>query len=557
MILVETFLLGAAAALGGAAPADGILAGGVVHTLDPGMPRAEAIAWRGGRIIAVGRSDEVLGTHRGPSTRVIDLAGRCAVPGLIDAHAHFLFLGDTRRRLDLSGTRSFDEAVALVRERAARSPPGAWLIGGRWDQSLWGEKELPSHGKLSAAVPDRPVLLFRVDGHAALVNRKAMDLAGIGARTADPPGGEVLRDGRGEPTGILVDGAIGLATRIAPPRSGSIEELAREAQGACLRAGLTGIHDMGVSEEEAEELERLAAAGVLKIRLYLALGGGQGLARTFAARKPRTGERVSLRAGKMCLDGALGSRGAWLLEPYADRPADARGKPYTGLATEDPAAVRAAAAAALRNGWQLCVHAIGDRANRECLDAFEAAIRETGVRDGRLRIEHAQCVSPADIPRFARLGVIPSMQPSHATTDMRWVEDRLGKARLAGCYAWRSFLDTGCRIAGGSDFPVEDERPLLGFWAAATRKDREGRPAGGWMPGQRMIREEALRAFTIDAAWSAFEEREKGSIEAGKLADITVLSRDILAVPEEDILGTEVDLTIVGGELVFARLPPP
>jgi hypothetical protein len=337
-------------------------------------------------------------------------------------------------------------------------------------------------------------------------------------------------------------------------RGAPYEDLLLDAQTACVAVGLTGIHDMGVSPEEAGIARKLADAGKLKIRLYLALSGGKAAVDHFAEHKPVVHERVTFRSCKMYIDGAMGSRGAWLLEPYADKPTNDQGKPNVGLNVLDPKLIREVATAALKHGWQLCVHAIGDRGNREVLDAYEAAIRETGAKDHRLRIEHCQCVSPEDIPRFAKLGVIPSMQPTHATSDMRWAEDRVGPERVKGCYAWRRFLEAGSRIAGGSDFPVEGENPLLGFYAAVTRQDAEtGKPDGGWTPDQRMTREEALKCLTLDAAYAAFEEGVKGSIEAGKLADFVVLSKDILTCEPRDILKTEVELTVIGGETVYRR----
>jgi len=527
--------------------ADAIYIGGAVYTVDPSNPRAEAFAVKGGRFIAVGKSDDLLKAHRGPRTEVVDLKGRCVVPGLIDAHAHFASLGRLKRQLDARGAKSFEEMVALAKARAAKAAPGEWILGGRWDHAAWGMKEFPTHHKLSEAIPDVPVLLSRVDGHAALANRKAMDLAGITRNTPDPAGGDILRDASGEATGIFVDNAVDLVRRAIPVRAASLEPVALDAQAACLKVGLTGVHDMGVSPEEADEYTSLSDSGKLKIRLYLALSGHKSIAATLAARKPVVGERVTVRAVKLYLDGAMGSRGAWLLQPYSDQPVNDKGEPNTGLRVEDPAVLRSVAAAAVRHGYQVCVHAIGDRANREALDAFEAA----GAKDARFRIEHAQCVAPADIPRFAKLGVIASMQPTHATSDMRWAEERVGKERLKGCYAWRRLLDSGARLAGGSDFPVEGENPLLGFYAAVTRQDAEGKPEGGWIPDQRLTRAEALRLFTLDAAFAAFEESVKGSIAPGKYADFVILSADIMMVPAADILKAEVERTVIGGESVY------
>jgi len=530
-------------------PADAIYIGGAVYTVDASNPRAEGFAVKGGRFIAVGKSEDLLKAHKGPRTEVVDLKGRCVVPGLIDAHAHFAALGRLKRQLDARGAKSYEEMVALAKARAAKAAPGEWILGGRWDHAAWGMKEFPTHHKLSEAVPDIPVLLSRVDGHAALANRKAMDLAGITRETPDPAGGDILRDASGEATGIFVDNAVDLVRRAIPLRAASLEPVALDAQAACLKVGLTGVHDMGVSPLEADEYARLADSGKLKIRLYLALSGHKDIGETLAARKPAIGERVTVRAVKLYIDGAMGSRGALLLEPYSDQPVNDKGEPNTGLRVEDPAILRSVSASALKHGYQVCVHAIGDRANREALDAFEAA----GAKDARFRIEHAQCLSLDDLPRFARLGVIASMQPTHATSDMRWAEERVGKERLKGCYAWRRLLESGARLAGGSDFPVESENPLLGFYAAVTRQDEMGKPEGGWIPDQRLSRDEALRLFTLDAAVAAFEEGVKGSIAPGKYADFVILSADILKVPAAEVLKVQVERTVIAGETVYAR----
>ena len=518
---------------------------------DPGNPSFDAVAVKAGRILAVGRHAPVLETHRGPKTELVDLKNGYVYPGFVDAHAHFASLGKLKRQLDARGTKSFEDLVALAKERAAKVAPGEWIIGGRWDHASWGMKEFPSHHKLSEAVPDVPVFLSRVDGHAALANRKAMELAGIARDTADPDGGDILRDAAGDATGIFVDNAMDLVRRAIPRTVGSLEAVALEAQEACLRAGLTGVHDMGVSIGEADQYVQLVESGKIKIRLYLALSDQPDLAAVLATRKPFAGDRVAVRAVKLYQDGAMGSRGALLLEPYSDKPVNDKGELNTGLRVGDPAHLREVAAAAAKHGWQVCVHAIGDRANREVLDAFEAA----GATEARFRIEHAQCVSPADIPRFAKLGVIASMQPTHCTSDMRWAEERVGPERVKGCYAWRRLLDAGARLAGGSDFPVESENPMLGFIAAVTRQDLEGRPAGGWRPDQRLTREEALRLFTIDAAYAAFEEKVRGTLERGKHADFVVLSGDLFKTPDAELSRLQVVHTVIAGETVYSRKP--
>ena len=526
-------------------PADRIFICARGYTGDPAHPTFEAIAVKGGRLIYVGAHASVLAAHQGPKTEVVDLKNGYVYPGFIDAHAHFGGLGRFKRQLDARNTKSFDELVALAKERAAKAAPREWILGGRWDHASWGMKEFPTHHKLSEAVPDVAVFLSRVDGHAALANRKAMELAGITRDTPDPPGGDILRDANGDATGIFVDNATDLFKRAIPPRAVPPETAALDAQEACLKVGLTGVHDMGVTWEEVEAYQRLADSGKLKIRLYLALSGDLGI----ATRKPVLGERITVRAVKLYHDGAMGSRGALLLEPYSDKPVNDKGEANVGLRVGDAAHLREVAAAAAKHGWQVCVHAIGDGANREVLDAFEAA----GAKDARFRVEHAQCISPADIPRFGKLGVIASMQPTHATSDMRWAEERVGKERVKGCYAWRSLLDAGARLAGGSDFPVESENPLLGFIAAVTRQDLDGKPEGGWMPGQRLTREEALRIFTLDAAYAGFEENARGTLAPGKYADFVILSGDLMKVPDAELRKLVVVQTVIAGETVYAR----
>ncbi len=508
-------------------------------------PKAEAIAVRGERIAAVGTNATVK-VLAGPGTELVDLGGATVVPGLIDSHGHMAGLGSLLTgRLDLVQTKSYDQAIAMVREAAAKAGPGEWILGGRWDQANWGQKDYPTHERLSAASPENPVWLTRVDGHMGLANRKAMELAGITRATPNPPGGEILKGPDGEPNGLFVDNAEDLiAARIRGARAG-FADMVLAAQEACLKVGLTAVHDAGVSPSEFPAYKGLDGDGRLKLRIYAMVSGGARIPEWFERNPPHRGRRLTIRACKMFIDGAMGSRGAWLLEPYSDRPG------YTGLPVTSPEVLRKVAEAGLRHGYQICTHAIGDRGCREALDAYEAAMKAVPARDPRLRIEHAQNPAVSDIPRFAKLGVIASMQQTHATSDMRWAKDRVGPERVKGAYAWRKFLDAGVRIAGGSDFPVEGENPLWGFYAAVTRQDQDGRPAGGWTPGERMTREEALRSFTLDAAHAAFEEADRGSLEPGKLADFTVFSKDILTVPPREILATRCLRTVIGGETVY------
>ncbi len=516
----------------------------VVHTVDPQWPSAEALAVERDRIAAVGTTDAL--KRKYARAELVDLKGACVVPGLIDAHGHLASLGELQRHLDLRATKSYAELVARVKERARETPPGAWILGGRWDQADWGEKELPGHHALSEATPDHPVLLSRVDGHAALANRKALTVAGVTRDTEDPPGGEILRDEAGEPTGILVDRAVDLVRGAVPEGGGwPTGELWRAAQQACFEVGLTGVHDAGVSHTDLPDLEARYARGELKLRVYAMLSNEEGLEDYLERHRPNRDARFGAGAIKLYMDGAMGSRGAWLLEPYADRP------DHAGLNVMPVARLRWLAAAAARRGWQVCTHAIGDRANRETLDAYADALEKHPRADHRFRIEHAQCVSEADLERFAELNVIASMQPTHATSDMRWAEDRVGQERLRGCYAWRTLLNSGARLAFGSDFPVESENPLLGIYAAVTRQDHLGHPEGGWMPEQTLTPAEALRLFTLDAAYAAFQDKQLGSLKPGKLADFVVFDRDILAVPPRELLQARVLRTVIGGETVY------
>jgi predicted amidohydrolase YtcJ len=455
------------------------------------------------------------------------------------------------QELDLRGTISYGQIVDRVRQRAATAKPGEWILGRNWDQNDWANTEFPTHDALSAAAPINPVYLTRVDGHAGLANAQAMTAAGVSASTKDPQGGRIIRGAGGRPSGVFVDAAQELITTHIPRETpAQTAERAQLADREARRVGLTMVHDAGTSQRVVDVYRSLFAAGRLKTRLYvMLLGSLDELAPAFA-RGPIVDEfdhRLAVRAIKIIADGALGSRGAALLQPYSDEPGN------VGLLTTPPDVVYAETLAASRAGFQTAVHAIGDRANRLVLDTFERVEREVpAARNLRLRVEHAQILDAADIPRFARLRVIASMQPTHATSDMPWVPARIGRARMEeGAYAWRRILATGARFAAGSDFPVEEPNPLLGFYAAITRQDRNGQPPGGWMPDQRLTRDEALRAFTLGAAYAANAEAFSGSLEAGKMADLVMLSRDIMQVPPREILSTTVRMTMIGGEVVY------
>jgi predicted amidohydrolase YtcJ len=532
------------------APADLIVVNAIVHTADAARPRAQAFAVRDGRVVFVGSTREAEALA-GPATERLDLGGRTVIPGMVDAHGHLTGLGDALETVDLVGTRSYDEVIARVVERARGAPKGEWIRGRGWDQNDWSDTRMPSHEALSRAVPDHPVLLERVDGHATLVNAAAMRQAEISRETADPAGGRILKDASGEPTGVLIDNAGALAWAHVP--DGTREQLERSITKAIAelhRYGLTGIHDAGVGPAAIEAYESLARAGKFQLRDYVMVSGDSGSLAVAFRRGPQTalhGGRIWVRAIKLLSDGALGSRGAALLDPYSD---DAENR---GLVLTEADELDRIAADALRTGFQLNVHAIGDRANRMVLDAFEKALTARPTADHRFRVEHAQILNFADIPRFAELGVIPSMQGSHQTSDMYWVPERLGYARALGAYAWRSLLQTGVVVPNGSDFPVESPNPLISFHAFVTRQDAAGFPAGGWMPAQRTSREEALLSMTLWPAYAAFMEQETGSITPGKYADFVVLDRDIMSVPAEQILGTKVLRTVLGGETVYER----
>jgi predicted amidohydrolase YtcJ len=533
-------------------PADLIFHNAVVYTADDARPSAEAIAIAGDRIAAVGTSTDIL-RMKGPRTRVIDVHGAAILPGLQDAHGHFANLGSSLQVLRLRGTTSWEQIVSMVRRRAAAARPGEWIQGRSWDQNDWAVKDFPTHELLTNAAPNNPVYLTRVDGHAAVVNKAAMDAAGLTKDTADPEGGRILRDAKGNPTGVLVDRAQGLVSRKIPDVSrAQLEEQILLADAEARKLGLTMVHDAGTSTETVEAYKRLIDAGKLQTRIYVMLRGSMEMLKPHFDKGPVENygnHHLAVRAIKIVADGALGSRGAALLEPYSDEPGN------TGLLTTPPDEVYAQALAASKAGFQTCIHAIGDRANRMVLDVFERVQREVpGSRNLRMRNEHAQILDEADIPRFARLNVIASMQSTHATSDLPWAPARLGPARIAeGAYVWQKLMKSGTLIANGSDFPVEEPNPMLGIYAAITRQDPSGNPPGGWQPDQRMSREETLKSFTINAAFAAHAEKDLGSLTPGKLADLVVLSKDVMKVPAKEILTTTVATTVIGGQIVHEQ----
>ncbi len=531
-------------------PADLIVTNARIYTVDEAHPTADAMAVRGGKVQFVGSSVAVMAL-KGASTRVIDLNGRTVIPGMVDAHGHVDNLGLALRTVDLTGTSSYDEVIARVVARAKNTPAGQWIVGRGWDQNDWGDTRFPTHDKLTAAVPNNPVYLTRVDGHAGLANAAALRAAGITAQTKDPDGGHIERTSNGAPAGVFVDNAQGLLYRIIPRPTR--EEMKSEVQAAIAEAqkwGLTGVHDAGASSQVLDIYEELGKAGTLNFRLYAMISDDSATIAKWFQRGPLVGgydNTLWIRSITLYAAGALGSRGAALLDPYADNAST------NGLLVSKPEHIEAVSERALKAGFQVNTHAIGDRGNRIVLDAYQQALKAVPVADHRFRVEHAQIINPDDIPRFASLGVIPSMQASHQTSDMYWAGNRLGSTRLLGAYAWRSLLDNGSIIPNGSDFPVEQVNPLISFHAAFSRQDAHNWPPNGWYPEQKMTREEALRSITLWPAYAAFQESVMGSLSPGKLADFVVLDQDIMRVAPEQVLQTQVLATYVGGKAVYER----
>jgi predicted amidohydrolase YtcJ len=564
LTLLLAIALGAPAAAQNTA-ADLVLRNGKIVTLNAAAPEARAVAMRGGRILAVG-GDAQMAHYTAPSTRVIDLGGRLAIPGFIEAHAHFTGIGAAAMSLNLREARRWEDIVAQVERAAKKAKPGEWILGRGWHQEKWERaptpnvEGFPTHAALSRVSPDNPVLLTHASGHATFVNQAALRAAKIDRDTPNPAGGAIGRDPQGNPTGLLQETASGLVQRAygayrarmtAAEREGEARRTVELAAAECLAKGVTSFQDAGSSFATVDLLQQMADDGKLPLRLWVMLRESNAELERNIARYKRIGaadQHLTVRAIKRMMDGALGSRGAWLLAPYSDLPPGAKNP--AGFNTEKPAEIRRTAEIAIREGFQLCVHAIGDRANRETLDVFEQTFRaHPDKKDLRWRIEHAQHLNAADIPRFGKLGVIAAMQGVHCTSDAPYVLERLGRARAEeGAYVWRKLLDSGATIANGTDAPVEDVSPLASYYASVSRRLKNG---GVFFGAQRMTRMEALRSYTIDAARAAFEEGVKGSIEPGKLADVVVLSRDILTVPEEQILSTDVVYTIVGGKVVY------
>lgn len=528
--------------------AEKIFVNGHILTMDESHPEAEALAIGQGKILAVGNSKTIKKSY--PGADAIDLAGKTVMPGIIESHGHLLSLGQSFLELNLEGIATPEEAAEKVRQRALQTPAGAWITGWGWDEGAWA-KNYPTDRVLSEAAPKNPVYLRGLHGFASWVNAKAMEVAGITSSTPNPPNGEILKEAKTHrPTGILTNKAQSAVEKhIPPPAPGQIEKALELAQEECLKNGLTTVHEANTTSEMLAAFRRLIKKDKLKIRIYAMLDGtDQNLIEPFLGKGPEIdpNRMLTIRCIKIFVDGALGSRGAAFLEPYSDAPG-VRGVVVTPEDALYPLTVRA-----LKSNFQVAVHAIGDLANRLTLNAFKRALEAVpAAKDHRLRVEHAQVVALEDISKFAPLGIVLSMQPPHATSDMAWAETRVGPGRIKGAYAWRSFLETGIHLTLNSDFPGETLNPFSGMYAAETRQTSDGKPAGGWYPEQCLTRKEVLRAYTIEAAYSGFEENIKGKIQPGMLADFIVLSDDISTLPPAKLLSLRVLQTYLGGKLVY------
>jgi hypothetical protein len=545
-LLISLLGCGAAEHPGHGRAADYVFVGGDVHTMDPAHPHASAVAVVGDTITAVG-SDADIESWIGPKTRVLHLRGRSLTPGLVDAHCHLYELGEDLEAVSVRDAASADAAAKLVADAAAKRPANEWISGRGWDQNKWPGQQFPVAATLDAVVGDRPVELERVDGHAIWVSSRAMQIAGITNQTPDPPGGKIVRDAKGAPTGVFVDNAVDLVTAKMPRATPEIRERRiRAALHELEGTGITGIDEMGIEDATADVYMQLADRGELPIRVYAYVRGDvHNLDRLSTPPGPAHGN-FQMRGVKFFADGALGSRGARLYAPYDDDPAN------QGLWVTDPDLLAKGVEAAVAHGWQVAIHAIGDAGIGSVLDAYLAAeARHPG--DLRLRVEHLQVLAPADLPRLIKAHAIASMQPTHATSDMPWAEARVGAKRILGAYAWRTVLDAHVPLAFGSDFPVEDVRPVLGIYAAVTRQDAKGNPPGGWYPAQRMTLDEAIAAFTSGAAYAEFADSTRGMIAPGRTADLTVFTAALR--PDTSLLAESARLTMVGGKIVYERGP--
>jgi hypothetical protein len=545
-------------------PADLIISGGKIYTMNDAQPEVEAVAVRGDKIIFAGSAANAE-KFKGEKTHVIDLKGKTMTPGLIEGHGHLFGLGYNLLNLDLMGVKNFDEIIEKVKEAASKAKPGEWILGRGWHQDKWDSKPkmvngFPTHELLSKASPNNPVFLDHASGHLGLANAKAMELAGVNQlslenrKQSSTEGGEIVRDALGNPTGIFNENAQSLIEAVIPRKSEESATKALElALKACGENGITGFQDAGIGWDGIALLKKFQAEKELTVRLYEMLSGSDSkLVNEYLIKgiDVDSAHFLTIRSVKLYCDGALGTRGAWLLQPYEDR------KEMSGMSTQSMDTILKVSKDALAYGFQVCTHAIGDRANREVLDRYEIAFKENPAKakDARYRIEHAQHIDPQDIPRFAKLGVIPSMEAIHLSSDRPWAIDRLGQKRIEeGAYMWQSLLNSGAKIVNGTDVPVEPINPIANFFASVTRQTLKGIPPGGFEPKEKMTRLQALRSMTLDAAYGAFEEKIKGSLEAGKLADFTIYSQDLMTVPDDQILSTKVMMTVVGGKVVFEK----
>jgi len=551
-------LLGlSAGSLAAQTPADLVFRNAKVYTANDMQARAEAVAIQGDKFVFVGKNNDAAKLV-GPNTKVIDLKGATVLPGFTDAHMHLSGVGEREMTLNLEGSNTLEDFLAKVKARVDQASPGQWVTGRGWIETFWKPPVFPTRQDLDKIAPNNPVVLTRADGHASIANSAALRLAGVTRTTAAPAGGAINKDREGEATGMLIDRAQGLVSRLVPARTeAERDEAIRKGVEREIRLGWTQVQDANGSWVDVDRLRRLYTDGKIKIRIYKTISGPSSDADRLIAQGPVQGEfggRLNVRTIKVVMDGALGSRGAALLAPYTD---DAK---TMGLITTDTVALKPMLVAALRNGIQVETHAIGDRGNRLALDFYERAMKEVPpdqrkVKEPRWRDEHTQIVNPADIPRFRQLGVIASMQPSHAISDLYFAPSRLGMERLPGAYAWQSLLKLGVPLAGGSDAPVERGEPMIEFYAAVARKDLQGRSGEGWHPEEKVTRDQALKMFTAWAAFSAFEEDRRGTIEVGKLADLTILDQDIMRIPELEILKTKTLYTVINGEIAYAASP--
>ncbi len=539
--------------------ADLIFINGQIYTVNENQPNVEAIAVGRGIILFAGSKDMSL-VHSGPQTKIIDLQGHTMTPGFIDGHAHFMGLGFSRLDIDLMEVKSYKQMIDKVQARIATAAPGEWIIGRGWHQDKWDSipetivQGFPTHHGLSAISPDNPVFLTHASGHLSLANSRAMEIADIHSKLNFNEGGEVFKDQSGNPTGIFNETAQGLIRSFIPDDDPSRMQQAFDlANRECLIHGITSFHDAGVSQATIDLYTKNMESDNLKVRIYAMLSGDdKALLDNYLSTGPVVGLGngfLTVRSIKLYGDGALGSRGAWLLEEYSDMHG------AFGHSTTPVQHILEVCRQAIKGQFQVCTHAIGDRANHEVLNQYELVFSETGKNssDFRFRIEHAQHLHPDDIPRFAALGVLPAMQAIHMSSDRPWAIDRLGEKRIVeGAYVWQDLLKSGTRIINGTDAPVEPIDPLASFYASVSRKTLKGQPPGGYEPAQKMSRIQALRSYTIDAAYGAFEEEIKGSIEVGKYADFTIFNKDIMQIPEDEILETNAIMTIVNGEISYS-----